>query len=150
MLPQDPVLPAPTRSVADEPSELQDNRRRILGSTLFLRDSPRQMRAADPPAQAAVAVTAPAAVAPVRRVRDGLAPPTFASTAPIPFPDLEADPPPAMRRFALAFKPRPILRNSQNHRLTVPPNHEMERLRENLKRETELSSTRLRRLGLAA
>jgi hypothetical protein len=146
MLPQNWVLATPARSVADEPSDLQDNRRRILGSTLFPRDSARQQ----PESPAHATEPAPAVLAPTRRSRSELAPPTFASTAPIPFPDLNYDAPPVMASFALTFKPRQILRNSQNHRLTVPPNHEMKRLREDLNRETELYLRRLRQLGLVA
>jgi hypothetical protein len=142
MLHQNWVLPSPARSVTEEPSSLEDNRRRILGSTLFPRDSPRQQRPPDaPPA------TDPS-VSQVRRLRDDLPPPKATSTAPISFPDLDMDVPPVMNNFALTFKPRPLLRNSQNHRLTVPPNHEMKRLREDLTRETDQYLRRLRQIGL--
>jgi hypothetical protein len=63
------------------------------------------------------------------------------------FPDLDFDAPPP-NSFALTFKPKPLLRANQNHRLAVPPNHEMKRLREELNRESEQFSRKLRQIGL--
>jgi hypothetical protein len=62
------------------------------------------------------------------------------------FPDLDFDAPP--EGFAFTFKPKPLLRASQGHRLAVPPNHEMRRLREELTRESEQFSRKLRQIGL--
>jgi hypothetical protein len=142
MLHQNWVLPSPVRSVQDEPSALEDNRRRILGSTLFPRDSPRQPRFPNPPQQ-------PQDAAPLgQQLKSEHHAPSFVSTSPVSFPDLDFAAPQTMSNFALTFKPRQLLRNSQNHRLTVPPNHEMKRLREDLNRETEQYVRRLRQLGL--
>jgi hypothetical protein len=68
-------------------------------------------------------------------------------TVPLTFPDLNFDAPPP-GKFALTFKPKSLLRASQSHRLAVPPNHEMRRLREELTREAEQFSRRLRQMGL--
>jgi hypothetical protein len=143
MLHQNWVLPSPGRSVAEEPSALEDNRRRILGSTLFPRDSPQQPPPDPPPPPA----TDPG-VSQAWRLRDEPSQWKATSTAPVSFPDLETDLPPVMNNFTLTFKPRPMLQNSQNYRLTVAPNYEMKRVREDLNRETDRYLRRLRQLGI--
>lgn len=76
---------------------------------------------------------------------------SLASTMPIPvaqpFPELNFESAPPLDSFSLSFKPRPIQRASQVHRLDVQPNPQMRQLRDELNRDTEQFSKRLRQIG---
>ena len=75
----------------------------------------------------------------------------LAATVPIPvaqpFPELNFESAPPLENFSLSFKPRPIQRASQVHRLDVQPNPQMRQLRDELNRDTAQFSKRLRQIG---
>jgi hypothetical protein len=124
-----------------------DNRRRILGSSLF-GDPPAPPYASRQPDPEPISIQ----TQPVRRSRDDFIPTqTFADTMPAQsfnLQDFNYDTSAIGENFTLTFKPRPILRNTQFRRLDVPANAQMRILRDELNRSTEQFSKRLRQIGL--
>jgi hypothetical protein len=156
-------MQSPARSVADEPDTMiaaAENRRRILGSTIFggtgntqefvPRRAPPQP---EPPRESVVNTRV--SQAPRFEQRQTSEPPSYlASTLPAPsrgggfaFPDLNFDSSMPADDFTLTFKPRPAINRGPAHRLEVPANPQMRRLRDELNRDTEQFMRRLRQIG---
>jgi hypothetical protein len=145
MYPQSWVTQSNARSTSDDTMDAaNDNRRRILGSTIF-GDSPQRSVPARLPDMD------PVAFQPAVRSRDDFVPsPTFPDsvmTDPVFTADFSFDNSPISENFTLTFKPRPIVRTTPFHRLDVPQNAHLRILRDDLNRGAEQFSRRLRQIG---
>lgn len=155
------------RSVSEEPESMQmaaENRRRIMGSSLFGGDSaqPQQQNLSStapipaieeeytsmPPQslQNAFASTLP----PSSNIDYGNLSSTYGRSTVSDFPnlDLDTEPPPIISSSDLGFKPKQSsYRSGASRRLQVPPNQQMRQLRDELNRETERFNQKLRQIG---
>lgn len=159
------------RSVSDEPESMQmaaENRRRIMGSSLFGGDSNQYQSQ-----QQNLSKTAP-----LSKVDEEYTPTqaplnqySLSSTLPSDsnsnfgyepfssalgkvsdFPELNFDtepPPPISSASDLGFRPKQLnyRQNGNFRRLQVPPNQQMRQLRDELNRETEKFNHKLRQIG---
>lgn len=156
------------RSVSEEPESMQmaaENRRRIMGSSLFGGDSTQQNQ------QQNLSKTAP--IQTVNEEYTSMPPQSFQNSlsstlqpnsnyeygslsstlgrSGVPdFPnlDFDTDPPPIISSSDLGFKPKQSnYRSGASRRLQVPPNQQMRQLRDELNRETERFNQKLRQIG---
>lgn len=164
------VSKSTVRSVSEEPESMQmaaENRRRIMGSSLFGGDSNQYYQQ-----QQNLSKTVP-----IQTVNEQYSSPqnyqvSLSSTLPVnsipnyeyenlsstlgnscisDFPDLNFDmepPPTIVTSSDLGFKPKQAnYRSGASRRLQVPPNQQMRQLRDDLNRETERFNQKLRKIG---
>jgi hypothetical protein len=161
MIDQSWVGQTPARSIADEPDSMvaaAENRRRILGSSIFGGTGNQEYSRRTQPEPPPEAMTQTRGLPPQRyEQRDSGEPPSFMhATMPassggsaFSFPDFNFEPSLPPENFSLTFQPRPTLKSGPAHRLDVPPNPQMRRLRDELNRDTEQFTRRLRQIGQA-